>query len=414
VVAAAKAVLGRAGLPLRSSRPDGPVPAVRAYPSDRAEAGGVAGELRRAHAGGLPWSQLAVLARTNAQAASFRDALTAAQVPFQLAVGDTLLDDPEVVAVLEDLRRRSLAPFAVAIADLGDLVARSGPVADGAGEDPNGPGRNDHGRVAGAQALGCWDGEDRVGAAGGSGSAGAPAAVLALARSYQRLDPGATTKGFLTWLRAAGARGDRPDPAVDAVTVCTFHRAKGLGWAAVWVTGLEHGLVPIGHALTPEAEAEERRLLYVALTRAERELRCSWAETRRFGGRPVPRAPSPWLAAISDAVAAPDAIGDPATWRRRLGAARARLANTSTRPLRDGPGPDPAVLRVLRDWRARTARAASVPPSVLLHDATLSALASARPATIEDLLTVPGIGGVKAARYGDALLALLADCGMPA
>jgi ribonuclease D len=72
------------------------------------------------------------------------------------------------------------------------------------------------------------------------------------------------------------------------------------------------------------------------------------------------------------------------------------------------------VLGVLLDWRARTARATSVPPSVLLHDATLSALACARPATLEELLSVPGIGGVKAARYGDALLALMADGGMPA
>ncbi len=84
----------------------------------------------------------------------------------------------------------------------------------------------------------------------------------------------------------------QPGPA-DAVTLCSFHRAKGLEWQAVWVAGLEHGLVPIGRARSDAAEAEERRLLYVALTRAAVELHCSWARQRTFGTRPVPRDPRP-------------------------------------------------------------------------------------------------------------------------
>ena len=82
----------------------------------------------------------------------------------------------------------------------------------------------------------------------------------------------------------------------------TFHRAKGLEWQVVFVTGLERGLVPISWAGTPEARAEERRLLYVALTRASRELHCSWARRRRMGsGRQMERQPSPWLAAVARA-----------------------------------------------------------------------------------------------------------------
>ena len=84
----------------------------------------------------------------------------------------------------------------------------------------------------------------------------------------------------------------------DRVTLCSFHRAKGLEWETVWVAGLEHGLVPIGRAASPEAEQEERRLLYVALTRAATELRCSWARHRTFGTHPVRRDPSPWLELI--------------------------------------------------------------------------------------------------------------------
>jgi DNA helicase II / ATP-dependent DNA helicase PcrA len=90
--------------------------------------------------------------------------------------------------------------------------------------------------------------------------------------------------------------GDR-----DRVVLTTFHRAKGLQWPTVIVLGLGAGLMPIASAQTPSAIDEERRLLYVALTRSEEELWCSWFE--RSGDDPGPgprgnRGPSPWLAAI--------------------------------------------------------------------------------------------------------------------
>jgi DNA helicase-2/ATP-dependent DNA helicase PcrA len=86
----------------------------------------------------------------------------------------------------------------------------------------------------------------------------------------------------------------------DAVELATFHRAKGLEWASVHVVGIEEGFVPIVFAESAEARAEERRLLYVALTRPSVELHCSWAKTRRMAnGREMERQPSPWLAAIA-------------------------------------------------------------------------------------------------------------------
>jgi DNA helicase-2/ATP-dependent DNA helicase PcrA len=85
------------------------------------------------------------------------------------------------------------------------------------------------------------------------------------------------------------------------VELATFHRAKGLEWEAVSVVGLEEGFVPIVHAVGPDAVAEERRLLYVALTRAARTLECSWARSRTMGGgRAMERRPSAWLAALSE------------------------------------------------------------------------------------------------------------------
>ena len=95
--------------------------------------------------------------------------------------------------------------------------------------------------------------------------------------------------------RSAG----RTDPG-GGVELATFHRAKGLEWEAVAVVGLEEGYVPIIHATTPAALDEERRLLYVALTRAGRVLECSWARSRSMGGsgRSMDRRPSPWLADV--------------------------------------------------------------------------------------------------------------------
>jgi superfamily I DNA/RNA helicase len=194
------------------------------------------------------------------------------------------------------------------------------------------------------------------------------------------------------------------DSVADRATLCTFHRAKGLQWHAVWVCGLESGLVPIGYALSEEAIAEERRLLYVALTRAERELHCSWAESRRAAsGVVLGRAPSPWWEAVK-AHSTQRPTYPPGTDRTTppkhfLAMARGRLALGPS----DKPPENPAAER-LKAWRQRTARASGVPPHVVLHDATLKAIAARSPGTIEDLLAVPGLGPVKVSRFGPAIL----------
>jgi DNA helicase II / ATP-dependent DNA helicase PcrA len=89
----------------------------------------------------------------------------------------------------------------------------------------------------------------------------------------------------------------------DRVVLTTFHRAKGLQWPTVLVLGMSEGLLPIASAQSPAALDEERRLLYVALTRSEEELWCSWFE--RDGGddaRKPGRGPSAWVAPITRAI----------------------------------------------------------------------------------------------------------------
>jgi len=117
----------------------------------------------------------------------------------------------------------------------------------------------------------------------------------------------------------------------DKVVLTTFHRAKGLQWHTVVIIGLSAGLMPLASARTTDAVDEERRLLYVALTRAEEELWCSWSEGQgapgSSGSEPT-RSASPWLAPIEGAIvqltkaAAPTAAADVsarvAELRRRL------------------------------------------------------------------------------------------------
>ncbi|MCY4433630.1 MAG: ATP-dependent helicase [bacterium] len=103
--------------------------------------------------------------------------------------------------------------------------------------------------------------------------------------------------------RTEGDTGTGPSKSADAVDVATFHAAKGLEWPIVHLAGLEQGLVPISRAQTSAEVAEEQRLLYVAITRAECELHCHWAAERAFGERTVSRSPSPYLNAILTAAA---------------------------------------------------------------------------------------------------------------
>jgi superfamily II DNA helicase RecQ len=135
--------------------------------------------------------------------------------------------------------------------------------------------------------------------------------------------------------------------------------------------------------------------------------------------RTARRTPSSWLARVEDAVTALDpAAGDrpPSDARRSIAEARERVArgngsSTRTKEPTDVPAADAPLYAALVEWRLRQSRAASAPAYVIFPNTTLAAIASARPQTARALLAVPGIGPVKAERYGEAVLALVAEHG---
>ncbi len=286
VVAMASAVLERADAagPPRSARADGAVPTLRVYPDEDAEATGVAAALRRAHRPGRPWSHCAVLARTNGQLGLIEEVLRASGIPVRSSAGSGLLARPAVRAALAALDpragNRGLRAFLEGLA--ATLEADEALPFLGEGDDEDEV-RDDLGVLA------------RLGV------------------EQLQIDPLAGADGFLAFVRDAWRDG--PATGRDAVELTTFHRAKGLEWPVVFLVGLEDGFVPSARATTPAALDEERRLLYVALSRAEDELHCSYATSRRFSGRLVARQASPFLA--------------------RLEATRRSLADTA-RPVGDG------------------------------------------------------------------------------
>jgi DNA helicase-2/ATP-dependent DNA helicase PcrA len=215
-------------------------------------------------------------------------------------------------------------------------------------------------------------------------------------------------------------------PTVEGVTLASLHAAKGLEWDCVFVVGCCDGLIPISMAEGLEAIEEERRLLYVGLTRARREVRLSWSSARNVGGRASRRA-SRFLdgaasilgdgARSSPRAGRPSSGSNPGKPRSSAKPLLCRgcgrgLSTAATRKMgrcQDCPPTyDVATFEALKVWRLSVAGATKVPAYVIFTDATLTAIAEKTPASVLQLGMISGIGPRKLERYADDVLAILA------
>ena len=232
--------------------------------------------------------------------------------------------------------------------------------------------------------------------------------MVALAAELQATRQSATLDDLVTELehRAAAQHA----PAVDGVTLASLHAAKGLEWDAVFIAGLVDGTLPITYAQTPEQIEEERRLLYVGVTRARQHLSLSWALSRTPGGRGH-RRPSRFLDVEGSDLVRPKKSAS----RRRQAASCVGCGRALTTPLERKlrrcshceVNIDLALFEKLREWRKSQAESASVPAYVVFTDATLTAIAHDKPTDELALAAIPGIGRAKIERYATAVIELV-------
>jgi DNA helicase-2/ATP-dependent DNA helicase PcrA len=308
--------LGGAEKTLRPTLADGPEPVVQ-FGVD------IAVSIKQLAAAGIELEKQAVLVRTNARAADFEEAFHEAGIPFQ---GASLLSRDAARRVLKALPRDPVPA--------GDAVRQAALALGWLEQPPEKLGEREQTRQADLARL------------------------VRLAEQFDG-DVPAFVASLHERFGATAGRG---------VHLLTLHRAKGLEFEAVYLPRLDEGELPNRRADVDE----ERRLLYVGITRAKRHVLVTWA-------------------------------GKPSRFLAELGVAK-QAAARPTRSLDELP----PAFGALREWRLERAKADEVPAYVVFHNATLAEIAERQPRTLAELALVPGVGPAKLERYGEDVLAALA------
>ncbi|SDK57900.1 ATP-dependent DNA helicase, Rep family [Arthrobacter sp. ov407] len=381
-------------LQLVAQRPAGPVPRFTECSDDEAEAATVAARIRELLDAGTPASQVAVLFRTNGQSEAYEQALASAGIGYQLRGGERFFARKEVRDAILQLRAATRAVAETATPEpLGQLVR----------DIVASLGYTDAAPHSGGATRERWE---------------SLAALVALADELViSRGPQFALPDFVNELQERSLA--QHAPTVQGVTLASLHAAKGLEWDAVFLVGLSEGLVPISFADTPEAVDEERRLLYVGITRAREHLSLSWSTARTPGGR-ANRKPSRFLDGLRpDSVASSQLRGKgPAPRRKAAVPASCRVCGSMLssgaerkvgRCNQCPPSYEEQTFDALRQWRKDVALEADVPAFVVFTDATLTAIAEARPESLEQLAKLAGVGPSKLEKYGETVLAVLVE-----
>jgi DNA helicase-2/ATP-dependent DNA helicase PcrA len=349
---------------LIGQRPNGPVPSFAEHDDEVAEANSVASHAKRLIAEGTPPSEIAVLFRINAQSQVYEQALSEVGIPYVLRGGEKFFERPEIRQAVVLLRGAARADDdSVTLAEaVAEVLSSVGWNAEH--PPPGGAGRER------------WE---------------SLAALVSLAEQFSLDEPAARLDEFNRDLEQRAA--SQHAPTVQGVTLASLHSAKGLEWDAVFLVGLTDQTIPIQHADTPEQLAEERRLLYVGITRARQRLMLSWALARN-PGQARRRRPSRFL----------DGLRPGSATRQNVLSGGASTRRNKVVPASE----DAATFGRLRLWRKKQAEAQSVPAYVVFSDATLVAIADQAPTDRASLAQVPGVGPTKLDRYAEPVLAVLA------
>ncbi|MEU2738240.1 ATP-dependent DNA helicase UvrD2 [Streptomyces sp. NPDC007095] len=396
-------------LELISQRAPGPEPVYAEYTDEPAEAEGAARRIRDLIASGIPAGEIAILFRTNSQSEIYEQALADAGVPYQLRGAERFFDRPEVRKAGAALR--AAARFGAndsLLDDAVDLPSQVRAVLSGEG----------------------WTSQPPAGSGAVRERWESLAALVHLAQDFAAAKQGATLGDLVAELdeRASAQHA----PTVQGVTLASLHSAKGLEWDVVFLVGVAEGMMPITYAKTDEQIEEERRLLYVGVTRAREHLLVSWALSRSPGGRPN-RRPSRFLDGLrpgSVATAGRSAGGGPGGIERGIGSSGGTVVRrTSRTPARcrvcgrtltdagemklmrceDCPSDmDEGLYERLREWRAVQAQRSGQPAFCVFTDKTLMAIAEAAPDDEGELARIPGVGVRKFNRFGADVLAICA------
>ncbi|MEU9051370.1 ATP-dependent DNA helicase UvrD2 [Streptomyces sp. NPDC048384] len=396
-------------LELVSQRDPGPEPVYTEYTDEPAEAEGAARRIRELMDSGVAAGEIAILFRTNSQSETYEQALADAGVPYQLRGAERFFDRPEVRKA--GIALRGAARFGgndSLLDDAVDLPSQVRAVLSGEG----------------------WTTEPPAGSGAVRERWESLAALVNLAQDFAAAKPGASLADLVAELdERANAQHA---PTVQGVTLASLHSAKGLEWDVVFLVGVAEGMMPITYAKTDEQIEEERRLLYVGVTRARLHLHVSWALTRAPGGRPN-RRPSRFLdglrpgsAATAGRAAAVGSGGvergftsrpDAAPRRTQRSPARCRVCG---RTLTDAgemklmrcegcpSDMDEGLYERLREWRAVQARLSGQPDFCVFTDRTLMAIAEAEPTSPVELSRISGVLKRKLERYGADVLAICA------
>lgn len=352
----------RSGVELVAQRPSGPEPIYTSFEDEPAEAAGVAERIGALISAGVAAAEIAVLYRTNSQSEALEEALSERGIGYLVRGGQRFFDREEVRKAMVLLRGEAVAASDL---PLGERVRSALTEAGWSEQAPTARGAVRE-RWEALEAL-AQLADDFVADGGGE----------------------ATMREFVEHL-AERAQAQHA-PSVDGVTLTTMHAAKGLEWDAVFIVGCSEGLMPISLAETDDAVAEERRLLYVAVTRAREHLHLSYARARKSGGRAT-RKRTRFLE----------------KWWPETARPAARRASRAQRL--DSLDADQAHLfEALRQWRLGVAQEASKPAFTVFADPTLIDIAIHRPRTRGELAQINGVGAVKLEQFGAQVLRVVAE-----